>query len=215
MSATVRLRILLIDDHAIVRRGLRQVFTEGLTGGCSFGEAASAAEALQVVRSGSWDLVVLDVSLPGRGGFDVLKDITRLRPGLRVLMLGLQAEGAYAVRAFRSGAAGYVTKDNTPEELLAAAKKVLVGGRYMAAEVAESLAAGLAKGTRAAHELLSAREHQVLRLLATGHTVKEIAAELRLSEKTISTYRARILEKMRMRTTAQLMGYALRAGLVE
>jgi two-component system, NarL family, invasion response regulator UvrY len=214
MSATVRLRILLVDDHAVVRRGLRQVFTEGL-GGCSFGEAASAAEALQTVRSGNWDLVVLDVSLPGRGGFDVLKEITRLRPGLRVLMLGLQGEGAYAVRAFRAGAAGYVTKDDTAEELLAAAKKVLVGGRYLTAEVAESLAAGLAKGTRAAHELLSAREHQVLRLLATGHTVKEIAAELHLSEKTISTYRARILEKMRMRTTAQLMGYALRAGLVE
>jgi two-component system, NarL family, invasion response regulator UvrY len=214
MSAPSRLRILLVDDHAVVRRGLRQVFAEGL-GVVVFGEAGTTADTLAMVRSGSWDLVVLDVSLPGRGGFDVLKEITRLRPGLRVLMLGVQGEGAYAVRAFRAGAAGYVTKDNSPEELVAAAKKVLVGGRYMSAEVAESLAAGLAKGSRAAHELLSAREHQVLRLLASGHTVKEIAAELRLSEKTISTYRSRILEKMRMRTTAQLMGYALRAGLVE
>jgi two-component system invasion response regulator UvrY len=214
MSGPARLRILLVDDHAVVRRGLRQVFGEGL-GGVAFGEAGTTAEAMQQVRNGSWDLVVLDVSLPGRGGFDVLKEITRLRPGIRVLMLGVQGEGAYAVRAFRAGAVGYITKDNTPEELVAAAKKVLVGGRYMSADVAESLAAGLAKGARAAHELLSAREHQVLRLLATGHTVKEIAAELRLSEKTISTYRARILEKMRMRTTAQLMGYALRAGLVE
>jgi two-component system, NarL family, invasion response regulator UvrY len=214
MSGPARLRILLVDDHAVVRRGLRQVFGEGLTG-VAFGEAGTTVEALQLVRNGSWDLVVLDVSLPGRGGFDVLKEITRIRPGLRVLMLGVQGEGAYAVRAFRAGAVGYITKDNTPEELIAAAKKVLVGGRYMSADVAESLAAGLAKGSRAAHELLSAREHQVLRLLATGNTVKEIAAELRLSEKTISTYRARILEKMRMRTTAQLMGYALRAGLVE
>ena len=214
MSAPPKLRILLVDDHAVVRRGLRQVFAEGL-GGVSFGEAGTTADTMTMVRSGSWDLVVLDVSLPGRGGFDVLKEITRLRPGLRVLMLGVQGEGAYAVRAFRSGAAGYVTKDNSPEELVAAAKKVLVGGRYMSAEVAESLAAGLAKGSRAAHELLSAREHQVLRMLASGHTVKEIAAELKLSEKTISTYRSRILEKMRMRTTAQLMGYALRAGLVE
>jgi DNA-binding NarL/FixJ family response regulator len=214
MSGSPRLRILLVDDHAVVRRGLRQVFSEGL-GGVSFGEAGTTADALAMVRGGSWDLVVLDVSLPGRGGFDVLKEITRLRPGLRVLMLGVQGEGAYAVRAFRAGAVGYVTKDNTPEELVAAAKKVLVGGRYMSAEVAESLVAGLAKGARAAHELLSAREHQVLRLLASGHTVKEIAAELRLSEKTISTYRTRILGKMRMRTTAQLMGYALRAGLVE
>ncbi len=214
MSGSPRLRILLVDDHAVVRRGLRQVFSEGL-GGVSFGEAGTTVDALSMVRSGSWDLVVLDVSLPGRGGFDVLKEITRLRPGVRVLMLGVQGEGAYAVRAFRAGAVGYVTKDNTPEELVAAAKRVLVGGRYMSAEVAESLAAGLAKGARAAHELLSAREHQVLRLLASGHTVKEIAAELRLSEKTISTYRTRILGKMRMRTTAQLMGYALRAGLVE
>jgi DNA-binding NarL/FixJ family response regulator len=214
MSGPARLRILLVDDHAVVRRGLRQVFAEGLAG-VVFGEAGNAPEALQLARTGSWDLVVVDVSLPGRGGFDLLKDITRARPGMRVLMLGVQGEGAYAVRAFRAGAAGYITKDNSAEELLAAAKKVLVGGRYMSADVAESLAAGLAKGTRAAHELLSSREHQVLRLLATGHTVKEIAAELRLSEKTISTYRARILEKMRMRTTAQLMGYALRAGLVE
>lgn len=214
MSGSPRLRILLVDDHAVVRRGLRQVLSEGL-GGVFFGEAGTTADALSLVRHGSWDLVVLDVSLPGRGGFDVLKDITRIRPGVRVLMLGVQGEEAYAVRAFRAGAAGYVTKGNTPEELVAAAKKVLVGGRYMSAEVAEGLAAGLAKGARAAHELLSAREHQVLRLLASGHTVKEIAAELRLSEKTISTYRARILGKMRMRTTAQLMGYALRAGLVE
>ncbi len=214
MSGVSRLRILLVDDHAVVRRGLRQVFAEGL-GTVTFGEAGTSVEALQLIRTGAWDLVVVDVSLPGRGGFDLLKDATRLRPGLRVLMLGVQGEGAYTVRAFRAGAVGYITKENTAEELLAAAKKVLVGGRYMSADVAESLAAGLAKGARAAHELLSTREHQVLRLLATGQTVKEIAAELRLSEKTISTYRARILEKMRMRTTAQLMGYALRAGLVE
>jgi DNA-binding NarL/FixJ family response regulator len=209
------MRILLVDDHAVVRRGLRQILADGLPG-ATFGEASSAAEALDAVGRAEWDLVVLDISMPGRGGMDALKDIRGLRPRLPALVLSVHAEDQYALRAFRAGASGYLTKDSAPDQLVGAARKILEGGRYVTPAVAEQLAARLdADGGRPPHEQLSDRELQVLRMIGGGKSVKEIGGELHLSEKTVSTYRTRVLEKLQLRTSADLIRYALHNGLVE
>jgi len=208
--------ILLVDDHAVVRRGLRELLAEEFPG-AEFGEAASGAEALAEIGGRRWDLVLLDVSLPGRDGMEVLKEALALQPGVRILILSAHGEDQYAIRAIRAGAVGYVTKNAAPSELAVATRKVLDGGKYVTPALAEAMVASLAGANagRPPHEALSDRELQVLRMLATGKSVKEIGAELALSEKTVSTYRTRILVKMSMRSNAELMRYALSAGLVD
>jgi two-component system, NarL family, invasion response regulator UvrY len=215
MTEGGELRILLVDDHAVLRRGVRQLLAEDLPGAV-FGEAASGPAALEMVREQAWSLVVLDLSIPGRDGLDVLKEARGLAPAVPILVLSMHGEEQYAIRALRAGAAGYVTKESAPEELTRAVRKALEGGRYVSPTMAERLAAAVVdSASRAPHEALSDRELQVLLLLARGKSVKEIGVALALSEKTISTYRTRILDKMNMRSNAELMRYALRLGLVE
>jgi two-component system invasion response regulator UvrY len=208
-------RILLVDDHAVVRRGVRDILTESL-GKVTFGEAAKPSEAIEQLQTSDWDVVVLDISLPGRGGLDALREIKRLRPTVPVLVLSMHAEDHYALRALRAGAAGYVNKDSAAEDLAGAVRKVLAGGTHVSPTLAETLAKSLRiDSSRPAHERLSDRELEVLRALAAGKTVKEIGVDLALSEKTVSTYRTRLLEKMQMRTNAEVIQYALREGLVD
>jgi two-component system invasion response regulator UvrY len=217
MSPSTFPPILLVDDHAVVRRGLRELLGDEFPR-AEFGEAASGAEALAQIAKRPWGLVILDVSLPGRDGLEILKEALALRPGVPIMMLSVHGEDQYAIRALRAGAAGYVTKETAPEDLTAAVRKVLQGGKYVSPRLAEKMVTALAArdgGTQLLHEGLSDRELQVLRMLAVGKSVKEIGAELALSEKTISTYRTRIIGKMKMRSNAELMRYALRAGLVD
>jgi DNA-binding NarL/FixJ family response regulator len=182
----------------------------------TFGEANTAHQALDCVRGQDWDIVILDISMPGSSGFDILHDLKRLRPKLPILFLSMHPEEQFARRALKSGAAGYLTKESVPEELKEAVRRVLTGGRYVSATLAESLAYDLRGGAeKPIHELLSDREFQVLRMIASGKTVKEIADEIALSVKTVSTYRARVLEKTGMKTTAELIRYALQNHLVD
>jgi DNA-binding NarL/FixJ family response regulator len=207
----------LVDDHAVVRRGLRELLGDEFPN-AEFGEAASGPDALAQIGRQSWGLVILDISLPGRDGLDILKEALALRPGQPIMILSVHGEDQYAIRALRAGAAGYVTKETAPEDLTAAVRKVLQGGKYVSPRLAEKMVGALATRdgtTQLLHEGLSDRELQVLRMLAVGKSVKEIGLDLALSEKTISTYRTRIIDKMNMRSNAELMRYALRAGLVD
>lgn len=209
------LRVLIADDHAVVRQGLRQILAE-IPELSAVGEAQNGEEALDQVRAEPWDVLVLDMSMPGRGGLDVLKDVRRERPQTRVLVLSMHPEDQFAVRLLKAGAAGYLTKESAPEELVAAVRKVMTGGKYISATLAEKLAFDMDRDNdRPAYETLSDREFQVLRMLATGKTVQQIAGELMLSAKTISTYRARILDKMNVRTNAELIHYAIQNQLIE
>jgi DNA-binding NarL/FixJ family response regulator len=201
--------VLIADDHAIFRRGLRDILAERFPE-ASFGEADTAQGVLELVWKRSWDLLVLDISMPGRSGLDVLKDVKQAQPRLPVLVLSMHPEDQYAVRVLRAGAAGYLTKINVPEEMVRAVTKVLEGGRYVSAALAERLALELSDGgAKPPHETLSDREFHVLRRIAAGKTVKEIAGELNLSVQTVSTYRARVLTKLQRHTNAELMRYAL------
>ncbi len=207
------MKILLIDDHALVRGGLRRLLLEHHPGAV-FGQAESASTGLATALASAWDLVVLDLSLPGRGGLDVLKDLHEARPQLPVIVMTMHGEEQYAVRAFRAGASGYLTKGAAEEDLIAAVEKVLAGGRYVTPKLAEALAGALGGAARAAHEELSDREFQVLRMIGDGRSVKQIALELHLSEKTVSTYRTRLLEKLQLDSTAELIRYAISNGIV-
>ncbi|HXD33703.1 MAG TPA: response regulator transcription factor [Pyrinomonadaceae bacterium] len=206
------LRILTIDDHEVVRGGVKELFTPGTA---TFGEARSGAEALNLVREEDWDIAVLDISLGGRSGLDVLGEIKELRPKLPILILSMHAETQYARRALKAGANGYINKASSRDELRQAILKVIKGGRYLSPALAEALAFDVGDTTKDPHETLSDREFEVLRLIASGKTVGEIAAQLCLSEKTISTYRRRVLDKMELKTNAELTHYAIRNGLVE
>jgi two-component system invasion response regulator UvrY len=209
-------RILLIDDHEVVRSGVKRIFEKQPSGGVAFGEASTAPEALDLVREQEWDVAVLDLSLGGRDGLEVLKELKQIRPRLPVLILSMHSEGLIARRAFKAGASGYITKDIPRSELVGAIKKVIGGGTYVSPALAEELVVDLRRGTdRPPHELLSDREFEVMRLIASGKTVSEIAQILSLSVGTISTYRMRTLEKMEMNTNAELTRYALQNGLVE
>jgi two-component system, NarL family, invasion response regulator UvrY len=209
------MRVLIADDHAVFRRGLKETLAEAFSA-VVFGEARTAQEALDHVRRQNWDVVILDISMPGKSGLDILDELKRLRPKLPVLLLSMHPEQQFARRALKAGAAGYLTKDGVPEELKEAIKKIVAGGRYVSATLAEKLAVDLREGSDLPlHELLSDREFQVLRMIASGKTVKEIAEELSLSVKTVSTYRARVLEKTGMKTNAELIRYALQAQLVD
>ena len=208
------IKILIADYHPIVRRGLHQILAEQ-PDMAVLGEAQNAQELLELARRADWDVVVLYISMPDRGGLEALKELKALRPGAAVLVLSIHPEDQYAGRALKAGAAGYLTKDSAPEELVKAIRKVLAGGKYVSPSFAEMLAlrldAGLAKPL---HEALSDREYQVLCLIASGKTVSQIAAELALSVKTVSTYRGRILEKMNMQSNAELTRYTIQNGLI-
>jgi two-component system invasion response regulator UvrY len=210
-----RLKILIVDDHPIVRQGLKQTLADAADVG-EIVEAATPQEALDLVGARDWDVVILDIGLPGRGGLEVLKDIKREVPKLPVLILSMHAEDQYAVRTLRAGAAGYLTKAAATENLIDAVRKVAAGGRYISAELAERLATELTVDRdRPLHSSLSDREFDVLRSIASGQTVGDIADRLSLSVKTVSTYRARILEKMRLKNNAELMQYVLTNHLLD
>lgn len=209
------MRILIADDHAILRRGLKEILAHELPS-VVCGEAENAQQVLAQIQNQEWDVVILDVTMPGRSGLDVLRDLKALRPKLPVLVLSMHPEDQYGKRILKAGASGYMNKDSAPEELIKAIRKVRSGGRYVSPALAEKLAFGLGNDAeRPAHEILSDREFEVLRMLASGKTVSQIAGELHLSATTVSTYRARILEKMNMTTTAELMHYALQNHLVD
>lgn len=209
------MKILIADDHAIVRQGLRQTVA-GQPDMIVAGEAQNAHETLKLVREQEWDVVVLDITMPGRSGLDLLIELKRERPRLPVLILSMHSEEQFAVRALKARASGYITKQSAPKELVKAIRKVQLGGKYVSPSLAESLAFELGDDDgKSAHEKLSDREYQILRLIATGRTPKEIAAELNLSEKTVGTYRTRLMEKMKMKRNAELIRYAVENRLVD
>ncbi len=210
------LRILIADDHAVLRMGLKQLISDECSacGQVMFGEAENGQELLDRARQDKWDVILLDISMPGRDGLDVLQDLHRERPEVPILVLSMYPEDQYALRSLKLGASGYMTKESAPEELVKAIHKVIEGGKYISPALAENIAFGLGKPTEVT-EALSHREYQVMRMIASGRTVSEIAQELCLSVKTVSTYRTRILEKMKMRTNAELTHYAVHHRLVE
>lgn len=209
------IKVFIADDHSIVREGLKQILTD--TPDMSLmGEASTGPEALSKIRKNRYDVVVLDLSLPGISGLDVLKQIKSEKPDTQVLILSIYPEEQYAVRVLKAGAAGYMSKETAPDELVEAIRKVSVGRKYVSTALAEKLAFDLDLETdNELHEALSDREFQVMCLIASGKRMTDIASELSLSVKTVSTYRTRILEKMKMKTNAELMHYAMKHGLVE
>jgi len=209
------LKILIADDHPIVRQGLKQILSEEFEIE-ALGEAKNSQEVLDLVRKENWDMAVLDITMPGRGGLDILKELKSQYPKLPVLMLSMHPEDQYAVRVLKAGAAGYLTKESVQGELVKAIKKILGGGKYVSPSLAEKMAFDLeTKTEKPLHETLSDREYQVMLLIGSGKTVSQIAEELSLSVKTIDTYRTRILEKMKMKTNAELMHYVIKNKLVE
>jgi two-component system invasion response regulator UvrY len=208
------IKILITDDHSIVRQGLKQIIDQEPDMKVS-AEASNVHEMMEKVRKQNWDLVILDLTLPGKTGLDALKEIKLERAKLPVLILSMHPEDQYAVRVLKAGASGYMTKETAPEELIQAIRKIVGGGKYVSVSLAEKLAFDLGAPTeKDLHELLSDREYQVLCLIASGKAVNEISKQLALSVKTISTYRARILEKMNLKNNAELMHYAMQNKLV-
>ena len=209
------MRILITDDHAVVRQGLKLILADHFRRAV-FGEARNAQEALNRVWKEKWDVVILDITMPGRSGLDVLKEIKRSRPKLPVLVLSMHPEDQFAVRMLKTGAAGYLTKESAGEELVGAINKVIAGGRYISPSLAERMAFYLDVDVhKAPHERLSDREFLILRMIASGKSVGQIAKELSLSPSTVSTYRARILEKTDMKNNSELTSYAVQKGLVD
>jgi len=208
------IRVLIADDHVVVRQGLKQILgdtPELLVAG----EAINGQEVLDKVRAEAWDVVVLDISMPDHSGLDILKQLKAEQPKLPVLVLSMHPEDRYAMRVLKAGASGYLAKDSAADELVKAIRKVVSGGRYVSPFLAEKMAFEIgADASKLPHEALSDREFQVLRLIADGKSVTEIAAELSLSVKTVSTYRARLLEKMNLGTNAELIHYAIRNHLI-
>ncbi len=209
------MRILIADDHEVVRQGLKQMLSDEFPD-VVFGEASSAAETFEKAVAGDWDLVILDVNMPGRGGIESLADLKKAKPRMPVLILSMFSESEYAVRALKSGAAGYVNKGSVTRELIDAVKKAVSGSRYITPALGELLAADLGWGGGSdPHHKLSDREYEVMKLIAVGNSVKAIAANLSLSEKTVFTYRTRLLEKLGLESDVDVARYALRHGLVE
>jgi two-component system, NarL family, invasion response regulator UvrY len=208
-------RVLIADDHEVVRRGLKQILTDEF-GKLKVCEAENSQQALDLVLRQGFDLVLLDINMPGRSGLEVLGELKAQRPKTPVLVLSVSPEEDYAVRCLKLGAAGYLTKRSASDELLTAVKKAMAGGKYVTASLAEKLAASISGALpEAPHGTLSNRELQVLRLIAAGRTVKEIASDLSLSEKTVATYRTRISEKMGLATNVELARYAIQHGLAD
>jgi two-component system invasion response regulator UvrY len=214
VSRPAAIRIFIADDHPIVRQGLRRIVAAE-AGLVISGEAGDVAALFAGLAATPTDLVLLDVSIPGGTFLETLRDIRERHPTIRVLVLSVHPEDQWAVRALKAGASGYLTKDHSPDQLLEAIRRVYRGGKYVSPTLAEQLAKQLdAGGQRAPHELLSDREFEVMRRLGSGLTVSQIASELAISTKTVSTYRARILEKMAVATNADLVRYAARYGLI-
>jgi DNA-binding NarL/FixJ family response regulator len=208
-------RILIADDFPLFRRGVKEMLAEGL-GPVKFGEAGNARELLDLVQKKPWDVVIMDISMPGTTGTEALKQVKHDRPALPVIVLSMHPEDQYAVRMFKAGADGYLNKASAPQELVQAIKKVADGGQYVSPQVAERLALTMKTSDgRPPHELLSDREYEVLRLIGSGKTVSEIAESLHLSVTTVSTYRARILNKMQLKNNAELTRYALMHQVAE
>jgi DNA-binding NarL/FixJ family response regulator len=208
------LRILLADDHAIIREGLKQLLAEKFPGAV-FGDAANAREALEHLHNSAWDVMLLDLAMPGGGGMDVLSQLKNVQPATKVLVLTMHPVDQYAVRVLKSGASGYLTKESASDEVVAAVEKVLAGGKYVTASLAEKLISNLSSAAeKKPHELLSDREYQVLVSLASGKSVKEIGGELSLSVKTISTYRTRIFQKLQFQSNADVVSYAMQEKLI-
>lgn len=209
------IKILIADDHAIVREGLKQIVSE-TTDIAVNGEAVNGQQVLELVKTGDWDVILLDIAMPGRGGIDTLKQLKLEKPALPVLVLSIYPEEQYAMRALKAGASGYLTKESAPEELIAAIRKVSHGGKYISSSLAEKLAIRVDREIeKPLHENLSDREYQVVLMIASGKTVKEIADELSLSIKTISTNRARALKKMGMKNNAEITYYVIKQGLID
>ena len=210
-------KILIADDHAIVREGLKRILGSA-TDMAVTGEASSGQEVVDKVTRGDFDVLVLDISMPGRNGLDILRELKVMKPNLHVLMLSVFPEEQYAVRVIRAGASGYMTKDSAPDELVTAIRRISQGRKYVSPSLAERLAIDLELGSdrdTPPHELLSDREFRVMCMVAEGRTANEIAEELMLSPKTISTYRTRVLRKMQMKSSAELTHYAIKHGLVD
>jgi DNA-binding NarL/FixJ family response regulator len=208
-------KILLVDDHPVVRQGIRHILT-GAFELAIVGEAANAEEGMTEVTNTEWDVLVLDLSLPGTSGLDMLKDLRRVRPTLPVLVLSMHPPDQFARRAMNAGASGYLTKDSAPTELVKAVSEVIAGRRYLDPSIVEELVTNVhPERSQRPHEALSDREYQVLRMIASGLTVSQVAARLALSVKTVSTYRARVLDKMKMKTTAELMHYGIQHNLID
>lgn len=208
--------ILIIDDHEIIRHGLRELLTDRLETHVRVSEAGESSEAVNLLIAKKWDLVLLDINMPGRSGLEVLAEAKRLQPKTPVLVLTSYPEEQFALRVFKLGAAGYMTKQAESDLILTAVQRVLAGGKYVSPSLAEQLASSLGDpNDQAPHETLSNRELEVLRLVALGKTLKEVAGELGLSEKTVATYRSRIAEKAGLKTTVEIARYALKQGLVE
>jgi two-component system invasion response regulator UvrY len=208
-------KVLIVDDHEVVREGVKRLLDEQ-PGAISCGEAGTPDEAVRMALVDDWDAVVLDLSFSGKSGLEVLKELKQVRPRLPVLVLTMHTEEQYARRVFKAGAAGFITKDSPRAELSKAIHKVMEGGKYLSPALAERLILDLERGVdRTPDQILSDREFQVMRLIASGKTLSEIADLLSLSDKTISTYRARLMEKMRMRTNAELTHYAIQNKLVD
>jgi DNA-binding NarL/FixJ family response regulator len=209
------IRLAIADDHPIVREGLRRIVTEG-AGISVTGEASTAAELFRLLAAAPVDVVLLDVSMPGAAFVDTLRQLRETHPSIKVLVLSVHPEDQWAMRALRAGASGYLTKDHSPEQLVQAIRRVARGGKYVSESLAEKLAGMVDNGrTRAPHELLSDREFEVLRALGSGLTVKDVAGQLRLSAKTVSTYRLRLLEKMGLKTRADLVRYVVQHDLLK
>ena len=208
------IRILLVDDHPVVRHGIRTILLERLRDAV-VGEAANADAALRQVAAGGWDVVVADISLPGMSGLDLIKDLQRLHPSLPTVVLSMHPAAQFARRALKAGAAGYLTKDSAPEELIAAIEDARRGRRHVGRDAGDVVMRWAAKSVTTPHEALSDREYQLLRMIGSGQTVSDVARDLGLSVKTVSTYRARVLEKLGMRTNAELMRYAIENKLLD
>lgn len=209
------MKILIADDHAVVREGLKQVLSES-PDFIVAAEASTGQEVMDKISKKDFDLVVLDIAMPGRGGLDVLKEIKTQKPKLSVLVLSMYPEEQYAVRVLKAGASGYLTKESAPDELVKAIRQISQGKKYVSPSLAEKLALDLEiSSDRPPHEILSDREYQVMCMIASGKTLKEISEELSLSIKTISTYRTRILEKMNMKNNAELTHYAIKNRLID
>ncbi|MEO8354208.1 MAG: response regulator transcription factor [Chthoniobacteraceae bacterium] len=208
-------RILIADDHYVVRQGLKLVLSEHFPH-VEIGEASDGNEALEAVWAKTWDVLLLDISMPGRGGLEALKDIKQAQPKLPVIILSMHPEDQFAIRVLKLGASAYIRKDSAGQELVKGVTAALNGNRYITPSIAEKLAIHVTQDQdRPPHESLSDREYQVMSLIANGKTVKEVAAELSLSVKTISTYRSRILEKMNLQNNSQIMRYAVQQSLVD
>ena len=207
------IKVLITDDHPVVRRGIRQILEDDERIGLIH-EAGSGKELFDRLKEQLYDVILLDISLPGRSGLDLISEIKRTQPSASILILSIHSEALYAIKALKSGASGYLTKTSAPEELLSAIFKVSKGERYISPSLADTLAENLISDTeKPLHQSLSSRELEVLCLLAEGRKIVQIAAELSLSPKTISTYRERLLEKLKLKTSAELIRYAIMEGI--